>query len=188
VRQPRILIFDEATSALDVASERIVQTALSRVARNRTTIVIAHQLSTIKDADNIVVVANGEVVQQGTHSHLLADIEGPYSKLVIAQRLVKGAAEPTVDYLSEPREYIRPNYKGGRRVDQTLKSSKVIILNREKEVADKSSDVLSSFWSLLAEQKKSWAGNLIMILATMGAASKFDDNSCASTCLTDHDL
>jgi ATP-binding cassette subfamily B (MDR/TAP) protein 1 len=87
VSDPRILLLDEATSALDTQSEGIVQDALDKAAAGRTTITIAHRLSTIKDADRIFVMGNGVVLEQGTHSELLRDGNGPYSRLVTAQKL-----------------------------------------------------------------------------------------------------
>lgn len=81
-----ILILDEATSALDTESERLVQDALEKVMKNRTSIVIAHRLSTIQNADQIVVMKKGEIVEQGTHSELIAK-EGHYNALVNMQNL-----------------------------------------------------------------------------------------------------
>ena len=75
-----ILILDEATSALDSESERYIQAALEHVMKNRTTLVIAHRLSTIKSADKIIVLHQGRVVEQGSHTELLAKGEH-YSKL-----------------------------------------------------------------------------------------------------------
>ncbi|MGY2081485.1 ABC transporter ATP-binding protein [Modestobacter sp. SYSU DS0657] len=72
LRDPRVLVLDEATSALDNATERAVQTALDEVSHGRTTITIAHRLSTVRDADLIAVLAQGRVVEQGTHEELLA--------------------------------------------------------------------------------------------------------------------
>ncbi|KAH7885321.1 P-loop containing nucleoside triphosphate hydrolase protein [Phlebopus sp. FC_14] len=87
VSDPRILLLDEATSALDTQSEGIVQDALDKASAGRTTITIAHRLSTIKDADCIFVMGEGLVLEQGTHSELLADENGAYSRLVHAQKL-----------------------------------------------------------------------------------------------------
>ena len=75
-----ILILDEATSSLDTESEREVQRALENLMQNRTTIVIAHRLSTIKNADRIIVLKEGRLVEEGTHSQLLA-LGGEYSGL-----------------------------------------------------------------------------------------------------------
>lgn len=84
LKNPPIMILDEATSALDTESERLVQDALEKMMKNRTSIVIAHRLSTIQNADLIVVMQKGEIVEQGTHSELLAK-NGAYSKLVAMQ-------------------------------------------------------------------------------------------------------
>jgi ATP-binding cassette, subfamily B (MDR/TAP), member 1 len=86
VSDPSILLLDEATSALDPHSEGIVQKALNSASRNRTTLVIAHKLATIRDADNIVVMSKGKIVEQGKHDDLVA-LDGTYAKLVQAQDL-----------------------------------------------------------------------------------------------------
>ena len=72
LKDPPILILDEATSALDTHTEQEIQAALRAVARDRTTLVIAHRLSTVVDADEILVLAEGTVVERGTHARLLA--------------------------------------------------------------------------------------------------------------------
>ena len=71
LKNPRILIFDEATSALDSRSEKSIQAELDRIARGRTTLVIAHRLSTVMDADQILVMDRGRIVERGTHRELL---------------------------------------------------------------------------------------------------------------------
>ncbi|WP_289644704.1 ABC transporter ATP-binding protein [Maribacter aestuarii] len=86
LKNPPIMILDEATSALDTESERLVQDALEKMMRNRTSIVIAHRLSTIQNADKIVVLQKGKIVEQGSHTELLAK-NGTYKKLVEMQSL-----------------------------------------------------------------------------------------------------
>ena len=80
VRNPKILILDEATSSIDTATEEMLQNALSKLSRNRTTIVIAHRLSTIVKADKIVHLKDGSVIEEGTHKELL-ESGGSYSKM-----------------------------------------------------------------------------------------------------------
>ncbi|MDT7951334.1 MAG: ABC transporter ATP-binding protein [Acetobacteraceae bacterium] len=86
LRNPRILLLDEATSALDAESEAAVQAALVRLRRGRTTVVVAHRLSTVRDADLVVAIADGAAVEQGTHADLLQH-DGLYARLVRTQQL-----------------------------------------------------------------------------------------------------
>ncbi len=88
LRDPRILLLDEATSALDTESEAAIQVALARVRKGRTTIVIAHRLSTVRDADLVVVVHEGRAVETGTHAELI-DHDGLYARLVRSQALTE---------------------------------------------------------------------------------------------------
>ncbi|KAL4926789.1 ABC transporter ATP-binding protein [Aspergillus undulatus] len=86
VSQPKVLLLDEATSALDPQAEGIVQKALDKASKGRTTITIAHKLATIRKADNIVVMSKGRIIEQGSHEVLLA-ADGAYAKLVKIQDL-----------------------------------------------------------------------------------------------------
>ena len=85
LKDPAILILDEATSALDNATEILIQQALDELCRGRTTIVVAHRLSTIKNADEIAVIAEGAVLEQGTHDQLLEKENGLYRSLYSLQ-------------------------------------------------------------------------------------------------------
>ncbi|KAK7858012.1 abc transporter b family member 11, partial [Quercus suber] len=85
LKDPRILLLDEATSALDAESERIVQEALDRIMTNRTTVIVAHRLSTVRNADTIAVIHQGKIVEKGSHSELIKDPEGAYSQLIHLQ-------------------------------------------------------------------------------------------------------
>lgn len=86
LREPRVLLLDEATSALDSESEKVVQAALDTAARGRTTLAVAHRLSTIQRADVILVVANGRIAEAGGHAELLKR-RGHYYDLVNLQSL-----------------------------------------------------------------------------------------------------
>lgn len=85
LKDPRILLLDEATSALDAESERIVQEALDRIMTNRTTVIVAHRLSTVRNADTIAVIHQGSLVEKGPHHELLKDPSGAYSQLIRLQ-------------------------------------------------------------------------------------------------------
>ncbi|OMO82289.1 hypothetical protein COLO4_23136 [Corchorus olitorius] len=89
LKDPKILLLDEATSALDAESERVVQEALDRIMGNRTTVIVAHRLSTVRNADMIAVIHRGKMVEKGSHTELLQDPEGAYSQLIRLQEVNK---------------------------------------------------------------------------------------------------
>ncbi|ETN37464.1 uncharacterized protein HMPREF1541_07086 [Cyphellophora europaea CBS 101466] len=101
ISNPRVLLLDEATSALDTRSEHIVQDALNKVSRDRTTLVIAHKLSTIQAADNIVVLSEGQVAEQGTYAELL-EKGGFFAALINSQKL--GDTDATPEEIETPAE------------------------------------------------------------------------------------
>ncbi|XP_047154648.1 ABC transporter B family member 9-like isoform X3 [Vigna umbellata] len=98
LKNPRILLLDEATSALDAESERVVQEALEQAMSKRTTVVVAHRLTTIRNADSIAVVHQGKIVEKGTHDELIKEVDGAYSQLI---RLQEGTKEAEGSHNSE---------------------------------------------------------------------------------------
>ncbi|KAH0816572.1 hypothetical protein GEV33_006219 [Tenebrio molitor] len=100
IREPKILLLDEATSALDTTSEAEVQAALDAISGECTTIIVAHRLSTIRNADRIVVVSEGKVIEEGNHAQLMAE-KGAYHSLVVSQGLSE-----TEDVFTEDKEVL----------------------------------------------------------------------------------
>ncbi|PWN47170.1 P-loop containing nucleoside triphosphate hydrolase protein [Violaceomyces palustris] len=136
VKQPRLLILDEATAALDSHSERAVTAALEQVSQGRTTLAIAHRLSTLRNYDKIVVVAEGQVVEQGTHKELMAK-RGHYYRLAEAQdtsgrKTASDSDESDHDYDDEDEAI---DNEGKRISDDELMASQE--LSREKAAGSK---------------------------------------------------
>ncbi|XP_044971224.1 ABC transporter B family member 4-like isoform X1 [Hordeum vulgare subsp. vulgare] len=101
IKNPKILLLDEATSALDVDSERIVQEALDRIMVDRTTLVVAHRLTTVRNVDCISVIQQGKIVEQGSHDELVLNLDGAYSQLILLQ---ENHVEQKIDHrLPTPR-------------------------------------------------------------------------------------
>jgi len=117
LKAPPILMLDEATSALDSHTEKDIQDALERVARERTSLVIAHRLSTVVHADNIIVLDHGEIVEQGTHLELLAR-GGLYASLWTRQREADEARERLAQALDHDEE--PPSRAAERLEDEAL--------------------------------------------------------------------
>jgi ATP-binding cassette subfamily B protein len=101
LKNPPILLLDEATSALDTGTEREIQSALKEVSRNRTTLVIAHRLSTVVDADEILVLDHGTIIERGRHSELLA-LGGHYASMWNKQREAAAAREKLKEVENDP--------------------------------------------------------------------------------------
>ena len=105
LKAPPILILDEATSALDTQTERDIQSALDTVSKGRTTLVIAHRLSTVVNADEIIVLRGGEIVERGTHPELLAE-DGLYAQMWNRQREATEAEEHLRKARAEAAEFV----------------------------------------------------------------------------------
>ena len=184
VKKPKILILDEATSAIDVRSERIVQAALDKVSRNRTTITVAHRLSTIKSADRILVMQKGRCVEEGTHESLLANEDGVYHRLVNAQQLslgsdATGAAHDTAEISDEDAVASAPLL--GTHTPGTAMSEKTSIVPDHDALAEakkkqpdewKDRGFIGSFGRLLYEQKPNfpYLSALVVLAAGTSAA------------------
>jgi len=111
LKSPPILILDEATSALDSMTEREIQSALKQVSRNRTTLVIAHRLTTVVDADEIIVLDQGTIVERGTHAELLRE-RGLYAAMWNRQREAEEARRRLADIEHEEGELHEPKGEG----------------------------------------------------------------------------
>ena len=85
ISNPEILVLDEATSSIDSYSEEIIKEAIQKITKGKTSIIIAHRLATIKNADRIVMMENGTIVEEGTHKELIKLNEGRYAKLYKVQ-------------------------------------------------------------------------------------------------------
>jgi len=107
LKNPRILVLDEATSALDTRTEQEIQAALRQISANRTTLVIAHRLSTVVDADEIIVLQDGRIAERGTHADLIVQ-DGLYAEMwrrqseAVAMAEAAAAAQRAAD-LDQPR-------------------------------------------------------------------------------------
>jgi ATP-binding cassette subfamily B (MDR/TAP) protein 1 len=166
VSEPRVLLLDEATSALDPNAEKIVQQALDRVSKDRTTIVIAHKLSTIRNADNIAVMADGAVIEQGTHDNLLA-CNGAYARLVMAQDLGNGGADDEDD--TEGNE-------ATTRLGLVRTQTQVSGVGQAAEESTKDGihyNLVRCIWIIFKEQKHLWRWFLVLGVATIAGGATF---------------
>ncbi len=152
VSRPAVLLLDEATSALDPHAEGVVQSALDKAAKERTTIVIAHKLATIKNADNIVVMSKGCIIEQGTHESLLAK-DGAYAKLVRIQDLGKA----TEQQAEEEAELVRSQSLTIEKTITKFSSKDVRTMEEQKDRDNydmhKPISMLNVVYRLVVEQK-----------------------------------
>lgn len=171
VKRPKILILDEATSSIDVRSELMVQAALDRVSKDRTTITIAHRLATVKRADNIVVMRKGKLVQQGTHDELMADEGGAYRTLATAQQLVMSPDDgeedtPVLSEISEKQSL------DATTVDGENASQEEPVSAASQGEAKKSRGFAGSFGLLLNEQRNHWPWYIVLLIGAVGGGGR----------------
>lgn len=168
LRNPKILLLDEATSALDAESELIVQQALDKISSDRTTIIVAHRLSTIRDVDTIFVLKNGQVVESGSHTDLISK-EGEYAALVNLQ-LSEKVPDSSSLYFHEA--------SGSSSFRQLNTQNLQSVLTKEVQISGQSSSSeksapTPSIWELLKLNAPEWPyavlGSIGAILAGMEA-------------------
>ncbi|CAF1495581.1 unnamed protein product, partial [Adineta steineri] len=162
VKQPNILLLDEATSALDNVSEKIVQEALDRACKNRTTIVIAHRLTTIQNADYIYVLDKGGVIEEGTHETLLAKEGGKYQTMVKMQQSKKTIN--TQDGLMNMVEAVAADEEQLVERVRLLSESEAININQRVSISTRNKSV---FLRLLKMNSPEWMFILIGCLACL---------------------
>ncbi|PYI03929.1 P-loop containing nucleoside triphosphate hydrolase protein [Aspergillus sclerotiicarbonarius CBS 121057] len=167
IKNPDILILDEATSAIDVRGERVVQAALDKAGQHRTTIVIAHRLSAIKNADHIVVLKKGRIVESGTHESLVCIDGGVYSSLVNAQALsLEGHIRDIendldaedIDILNREETEAKPDYDSNRP-------------EYDKEKGKTSRRLFGSFCLLFLESNNYWTAIAFGIFMSAAAGT-----------------
>lgn len=168
LKNPKILLLDEATSALDASSERIVQEALDNAMVGRTTIVVAHRLSTIRKADAIAVVQSGTIVEMGNHDALMAQGDGAYTALVRLQEM-----NPSNEK-SEMVARAKLVHENSARFSLSRSSRRV--LSRQESCANSEGDVemaeeevpqAATMWRLLKINRPEWGYGMIGVLGSV---------------------
>ncbi|KXT10142.1 hypothetical protein AC579_504 [Pseudocercospora musae] len=168
ISNPSVLIMDEATSALDPRAEAVVQHALDNVSKNRTTIVIAHKLSTIQNAHSIAVMRKGAVIEQGSHRQLLT-LGGAYSRLVKAQNLESRRSDEDDSSEDEKEDEELEQILSVQRTKSTMAPSD-IEAGRAGSAQNKINyGLLKSLWILMIEQRRLWPSFFIASLTAAGA-------------------
>lgn len=176
LRNPKILLLDEATSALDAESEQIVQQALDKIMSHRTTIVVAHRLSTIRDVDAIIVLKNGQVVEIGNHSELISK-QGEYATLVSMQATEQVETSTFGAILSRSQSSKVSSFRelsSSHGYQEDLKSNSMREPEpRNQKLSSPNSTPTPSMWELLKLNAPEWPyavlGSVGAILAGMEA-------------------
>ncbi|PRP79299.1 ABC transporter B family member 11-like [Planoprotostelium fungivorum] len=173
IRNPKVLLLDEATSALDTASERLVQEALDEASKERTTIVVAHRLSTIRNADHIIVLKKGKVVEQGNHESLY-NMGGIYKEMVDKQKIRMERDSVDSDQEEEQHETIRqadiPKITRQLTTSQGLRETQVMIdeeTERLKKKEGREKIHYSPLWRVIKLMRRDW---YFILIGCLGAA------------------
>ncbi|KAE8137518.1 P-loop containing nucleoside triphosphate hydrolase protein [Aspergillus pseudotamarii] len=178
ISEPKILLLDEATSALDPHAEGIVQKALENASKNRTTIVIAHKLATIRNADNIVVISQGKITEQGRHEDLVSR-NGIYATLVKAQDLAPANVEDghglgsasNSDELSEKENHHVGRMHSLGRIRTADAQPLAALRNQEDYDLAEKTDVIHNIWKLLRGTQDIWLWFAVTVATCIGGAA-----------------
>ncbi|XP_048433259.1 ABC transporter B family member 13 [Pyrus x bretschneideri] len=158
LRNPKILLLDEATSALDAESELVVQQALEKIMSHRTTVIVAHRLSTIQDVDTIVVLKNGQLAESGNHSDLMSK-KGEYANLVSMQVLEHGKDSGLVSGHSSRESSFRGTTNNYPQEDKAIRT-------KQQKPSDQTSSAPAPVWELVKLNAPEWP---YAILGSVGA-------------------
>ncbi|CAL9248274.1 unnamed protein product [Arabidopsis halleri] len=157
IKSPIILLLDEATSALDSESERVVQEALDNISIGRTTIVIAHRLSTLRNADVICVIQNGHIVETGSHEELLERIDGHYSSLVRLQQMKNEESDVNINASVKKGKVLSLSNDFKYSQHNSLSStSSSIVTNLSHSIPNDNKPLVPSFKRLMAMNRPEW--------------------------------
>ncbi|CAM1503728.1 Fc.00g013190.m01.CDS01, partial [Cosmosporella sp. VM-42] len=178
VSEPKILLLDEATSALDPHAEGIVQKALNSASKNRTTIVIAHKLATIRNADNIVVISKGKIMEQGHHEELVSR-NGIYAILVKAQDLAPAYIEKnhgsegtsTSDEASEKGDDHVDRFQSPASIRTIEEQQLAALTDREDHDLYEKTGIIHNVWKLLRGTPDIWLWFAITMATCIGGAA-----------------
>jgi ATP-binding cassette subfamily B (MDR/TAP) protein 1 len=171
VRDPKILILDEATASLDSHSEHRIMQAVQRIASGRTIISIAHRLSTVKNADNVIVMRDGQVLEQGTHEELMSR-DGPYAELVNLQALSTVTMKDSVPAeatSSGKAAEVRFSSDRSQSEEDCEKSSPVAPQSEEEQEEEEAEGIPSnrSLWSILQSMGSLVRRDVLIILMAL---------------------
>ncbi|KAI6699360.1 hypothetical protein NL676_013684 [Syzygium grande] len=171
IKAPRILLLDEAASALDSESEKIVQEALDRASMGRTTIIVAHRLSTIRHADNITIIQNGQVTESGNHEELIQNEDSLYTSLV---NLQKSEEQKPTDQVKKPESQITSSVLStdGNSTSSRRTLSKLSRSNSTRSMAaavgsDNQNIPVPSFGRLIALNMPEWKQAILGCIGTI---------------------
>jgi ATP-binding cassette subfamily B (MDR/TAP) protein 1 len=181
LQNPTILLLDEATSALDRRNEREIQETLDRFSESRTTVVIAHRLTTVMNSDKIFVVRKGEIVERGTHEHLLG-LKGVYANLVSHQLSEEAVRDDKIINLNE----VEPRFNGMTQADEDKPQEEVVAPQGKKKPSDEEKKQAAKEQARITKESKKMMNKyltkdnnwVLLVLGCIGGLSNGVLNAC----------